>query len=218
MKNKAIDFIKNLSKPDQPMDKSPDVPDPCDIIVAEFQTFLNEDLLLNSNLDLKQTYGISIPISWDTARLWMHTLGFGFSDVKKDIYYDGHDRPDVVIHRNGLIGRYFEWADVAAGIPGYDRRAHHFVHFRKNKHRPYLELAQYSVPARPDLYEFYVDDWDIDRGNFGPLGGSLSLKLNFEGQPIMIIVQDESIFKSYDASKKVWKLETGRDLEKGMMA
>ena len=30
----------------------------------------------------------------------------------------------------------------------------------------------------------------------------------------MIIIQDESIFKSYDASKKIWKLETGGGIRK----
>ena len=46
------------------------------------------------------------------------------------------------------------------------------------------------------------------------LGGTLSLRVNFEGRPIMIIIQDESIFKSYDASKKIWKLETGGGIRK----
>ena len=44
--------------------------------------------------------------------------------------------------------------------------------------------------------------------------GALSLRLNFEDRPVMIIVQDESIFKAYDASKKIWKLVTGGGIRK----
>ena len=46
------------------------------------------------------------------------------------------------------------------------------------------------------------------------LGGTLSFCVNFEGCPIMIIIQDESIFKWYDAFKKIWKLEMGVALER----
>ena len=46
------------------------------------------------------------------------------------------------------------------------------------------------------------------------LGGTLSLRVNFEGRPVMIVIQDESIFKWYDAFKKIWKLEMGVALER----
>ena len=159
-----------------------------DITLEDFQTFLNDDLLRNSGLDLKQTYGLSIPISWDTARLWMHGLGFGFSDVKKDMYYDGHDREDVVQHRVGLIARYFEWADVSQQVPGYDHWCNHFVHFSKADAKRFFaltdtDLEEYAVPSSGEVngnedsqqFEFHVDDWDVDRGQFGLLGGTLSL-------------------------------------------
>ena len=101
------------------------------MITEDFQIFLNEDLLLNSGLDLKQTYGLTLPISYETARVWMQSLGFSFSDFKKGIYNDGHDHEDNVQHRINLIGRSFDWQDVSKGIPGYSSRANHFVHFLK---------------------------------------------------------------------------------------
>ena len=80
-------------------------------------------------LVVKQTYGLSIPICWDTARLWMHGLGFGFSDVQKD-NYDSHHREDVIPlpYRAGLKNRYFDWADVDTHqqIPGYDMTSYKF--------------------------------------------------------------------------------------------
>ena len=83
------------------------------MITEDFQFFLNEDLLLNSGLDLKQTYGLTLPISYETARVWMQSLGFSFSDFKKGIYNDGHDHEDNVQHRINLIDCYLEWQDVS---------------------------------------------------------------------------------------------------------
>ena len=40
--------------------------------------------------------GIIWPVSIETARVWMHRLGFVWNTYKKDLYFDGHDRPDVV--------------------------------------------------------------------------------------------------------------------------
>ncbi|KAI1002517.1 hypothetical protein K3495_g5683 [Podosphaera aphanis] len=34
-----------------------------------------------------------------TARNWLNQLGFKYSDKKKDVYIDGHKRPDVVEYR-----------------------------------------------------------------------------------------------------------------------
>ena len=100
----------------------------------------------------------------------MQSLGFSFSDFKKDIYYDGHDREDNVQHRINLIGRYFDWQDVSKGIPGYSSRANHFVHFNRADAKRLFGLSdadveQYAVLNSIDLFEFHVDDWDVDRVN-----------------------------------------------------
>lgn len=41
-----------------------------------------------------------------TARRWLRKLGFSFSEVKKDVYVDGHERPDVVEYRNDFLQRW----------------------------------------------------------------------------------------------------------------
>ncbi|KAI0995224.1 hypothetical protein K3495_g12958 [Podosphaera aphanis] len=38
-----------------------------------------------------------------TARNWLNQLGFKYSDIKKDVYIDGHERPDVVEYRMKFI-------------------------------------------------------------------------------------------------------------------
>lgn len=38
-------------------------------------------------------------ISLSTARRWLHSEGFQYTSHKKGLYFDGHDRPDVVSYR-----------------------------------------------------------------------------------------------------------------------
>ena len=39
------------------------------------------------------------PIDERTACRWLHTLGFSYKSHKKMIFFDGHERPDVVADR-----------------------------------------------------------------------------------------------------------------------
>ncbi|KAF9455567.1 hypothetical protein BDZ94DRAFT_1277918 [Collybia nuda] len=45
-------------------------------------------------IQLKVARGVSVR----TARHWLHCEGFKFTEHKKALYYDGHDRPDVVYY------------------------------------------------------------------------------------------------------------------------
>lgn len=40
-------------------------------------------------------------ISLSTARRWLHLEGFRYISHKKGLYFDGHDRPDVITYRQG---------------------------------------------------------------------------------------------------------------------
>lgn len=53
------------------------------------------DLELFPRIHLKVGRGISL----QTARRWLHREGFQYIEHKKSLYYDGHDRPDVVEYR-----------------------------------------------------------------------------------------------------------------------
>ena len=50
------------------------------------------DLELFPRIHLKVSRGISLR----TACRWLHREGFQYIEQKKSLYYDGHDRPDVV--------------------------------------------------------------------------------------------------------------------------
>lgn len=42
-------------------------------------------------------------ISLSTARSWLHREGFRYTEHKKALYYDGHERPDVVDYRQNVF-------------------------------------------------------------------------------------------------------------------
>ena len=45
----------------------------------------------------------SVNVSNETARRWLHYLGFNMNDHHKGVFFDGHDREDVVEYRNTLL-------------------------------------------------------------------------------------------------------------------
>jgi len=64
-----------------------------------FCHWVNEVLLPNSVLEP----GYPRCISVQTARRWLHELGFEVLDKKKGIYIDGHERDDVIQHRRKFL-------------------------------------------------------------------------------------------------------------------
>ena len=64
-----------------------------------FCRWVNEYLLPNSIL----VPGYPRKISVQTARLWLHELGFQVLDKKKGIYIDGHERDDVIKNRKKFL-------------------------------------------------------------------------------------------------------------------
>jgi hypothetical protein len=54
-------------------------------------------------------YKVRRGISLATARRWLHEQGFEYMEVKKGLFYDGHERPDVVAYRQNVF------------IPAFDR-------------------------------------------------------------------------------------------------
>ena len=69
--------------------------------VTEFCKWINNDLLPNSTLEP----GYPRNISLETARRWLHQLGFQFITPRKGIFVDGHERDDVVEYRSIFLRR-----------------------------------------------------------------------------------------------------------------
>ena len=66
-----------------------------------FCQWVNEHLLANETLEP----GCPRSISVETARHWLHELGFEVISAKKGCFVDGHERADVVESRNKFIRR-----------------------------------------------------------------------------------------------------------------
>lgn len=69
------------------------------LTAISFCHWVNESLLPNSILEP----GYPRHVSVQTARTWLHELGFQVLDKKKGVYIDGHERPDVVEHRQHFL-------------------------------------------------------------------------------------------------------------------
>lgn len=46
---------------------------------------------------------VLIEICSHTARTWLNKLGYKYKDVRKDVFIDGHERPDVVENRVNFL-------------------------------------------------------------------------------------------------------------------
>ena len=57
------------------------------------------DLKLFPQIHLEVGHGISLA----TAHHWLHSEGFKYTTHKKGLYFDGHDRPDVVEYQQNVF-------------------------------------------------------------------------------------------------------------------
>ena len=65
------------------------------LTASAFCQWVNNELLPNSVLDP----GYPRRVSVETARKWLHELGFEILQLSKGVFIDGHERPDVVESR-----------------------------------------------------------------------------------------------------------------------
>ena len=64
---------------------------------------VNQTIIPALGLDLGKT-----TISENCARWWLKKLGYELTTVKKGIYVDGHERPDVVEYRKTFLANIAE--------------------------------------------------------------------------------------------------------------
>ena len=71
------------------------------LTAGSFCHWVNEDLLPNETLEP----GFPRKIGVETARKWMHEMGFMVLMSKKGTFVDGHERDDVVQYRKRFLRR-----------------------------------------------------------------------------------------------------------------
>ena len=69
----------------------------CAVTIKDFKTYVEESVFPAIGIEQKKT------ISENTARIWLNKLGWFFQVGKKNIYYDGHERPDVIAYRENFL-------------------------------------------------------------------------------------------------------------------
>ena len=74
------------------------------LTAAAFCQWVNNDLLPNSTLDP----GFPRRVSVETARKWLHNMGFDVLHTSKGVFIDGHKRPDVVESREKFLRKMTE--------------------------------------------------------------------------------------------------------------
>ena len=62
------------------------------LTAGDFCKWVNESFLPNCTLEP----GFPRRVGLETARLWLHHLGFEVLTARKGIFIDGHERPDVI--------------------------------------------------------------------------------------------------------------------------
>jgi hypothetical protein len=81
--------------------------------VEDFRVFVNSNILPNlvPGIETKGLSKVSLEkgITNTTARKWLHYLGCYYKEGRKDVYYDGHEREDVVKYRNEFVPRLLSW-------------------------------------------------------------------------------------------------------------
>ena len=146
-----------------------------------------------------------------TTYNWMQDLGFKYEPRQKTYYVDNHEAPQNVKYRHKYIATYFS----------YERRAHRWIQLPVTK---VLEMRskgetfkanghQYKDPTSGiDYIEHHVDDNPLLPTMLSTscnLGGNLSVRKRSDEKPVLLLGQDESIFKQYQINNKSWTLPDG---------
>ena len=74
----------------------------CDVTVNRFKTYIEQKVFPSVGIERKKT------ISNNTACAWLKHFGWKFHVERKDVYYDGHERPDVIEYRQDFLNEILE--------------------------------------------------------------------------------------------------------------
>jgi hypothetical protein len=147
-------------------------------------------------------------LSLRTLTNWMNLLGFKYSPVKKCYYVDSHEKPENVHYRSQFLERYMR----------YELCAHRWIQIPIARYDTMVEMGQLSElsgfkydKGGSTLVELHVDDHYIfqDECNNLPYGGHLSVRKPPTSRPLILIGQDESIFKQYCLRSHSWVAPDG---------
>jgi hypothetical protein len=150
------------------------------------------------------------PISQTTTWRWLRHVGFSYDSRKKSFFVDGHERPNVVFHRNEFCMQYlakleprtYRWVQLTK------QAAEQYKVEKKildDDNHGYQYLSEEGFP----MVEFHVDDHEFlhdvaEEMGFGLFGGNLSIRKSPDVRPLMIFGQDESAYSQFLFGNRQW--------------
>jgi hypothetical protein len=139
------------------------------ITPIQFKTFIETVLLPQIGVYKKKT------ISLETARRWLNVLGFFYQRHRKGLYFDGHEREDVVQYRDTFLSRMAEYERRMTKYEGDDM---------------ITEIKPSLAPGEKEII-FITHDECIFYSNDGKRGvwaphGELPLRSKSNGRAIMV--------------------------------
>jgi len=144
-------------------------------------------------------------LSLKTVLSWMHVLGFKYESRKKHFYVDNHERSEVKKYRDkDFILRYLD----------REFRQHRWIRLLETDAQKYIDDGEISethgynyVQNGIEFVEYHVDhhvDFQKMGADAHAFGGLLSVRMPPGSKPVIVVGQDEAIFKQYLSMWKAW--------------
>ena len=171
------------------------------IVPRIYETYLEDCQSYDNQPTSKEfllSFGIK-SIAITTARRWLSYVGFNFDERKKTYFTDKHESEENIKYREQFIEKYFL----------YELNAYRWIQLdeeqameleKDEKHRLlchiYYEYEDDNVKKR----EYHVDSHE----SLHDMKPTLSVRHNLLSRPLIILGQDESVFKQHSFSHKCW--------------
>ena len=163
-----------------------------------------------SKKQLLKQYGLT-KLCIGTIYKWMASFGFKYCTTRKTYYVDGHEKPETVAYRKRYCNEYLH----------DELRCHRWIQLStaevvavEKSNKEFIRDSGYEFKYPESgltMFELHVDDLNNNHEKLSDaeFGGFLSVRKKECEKPIIMIGQDECIYKQYLLVKKQWILPDG---------
>ena len=154
-------------------------------------------------------------VAVSTAARFLAYAGLKFSDTKKSYYTDRHEDPDNVEHRKKFIKDYFKieqlahrWIQIpiedavklenGEGCDSSEKLMKNVLAFEFVDQVTNKAMREYHIDCFLEVFAKYVKQEN------NAFGANLSHRFPPNRRPVIVIGQDEAVFKQWSFSKKSW--------------
>jgi len=147
-----------------------------------------------------------------TMNDWMHKLKYKYSAKTKTYYVDGHENPDTVAYRKQYCTKYIR--DELRCFRWFQLCEEEVLKLEQQSNGQFKKEIGYKYNNSDGLtmFEFHVDDHESFATHCNLVtihGGYLSVRKPPDSKPLIMIGQDECIFKQHLTTRSQWHLPDG---------